>query len=307
MEKQEKKEKKLLTENRMATVNKRETSFEGLVSQLENGENGIYNMITKDKNVIFQPKVTITKQDLEDIPCLRQLRDTIIAWEAKLKRAEGKEAFIIKKALIEMRKDQYIIKAAYRKPLIPNKLVNTKHYIELNEEVEILADGRVQARGVSLMRPEVCSAILCNYSKLKQDAYGNFESDLWYLIYDFEELAEKALKDLPLLQRVMEYKIDGLQNQQIQELIEEEFNIKYSFEHLSSLWRKKIPNLIASAAEDQYLYWYYLNVEPGVYKKCSKCGQIKLANNKYFSKNNTSKSTFYSICKHCRNKKKGEY
>jgi hypothetical protein len=32
MEKQEKKEKKILTENRMTTVNKRETSFEGLVS-----------------------------------------------------------------------------------------------------------------------------------------------------------------------------------------------------------------------------------------------------------------------------------
>jgi hypothetical protein len=50
MEKQEKKEHKLLTENRMATVNKRETSFEGLVSQLENGEDGIYGMISNDKN-----------------------------------------------------------------------------------------------------------------------------------------------------------------------------------------------------------------------------------------------------------------
>jgi hypothetical protein len=54
MEKQEKKERKILTENRMMTVNKRETSFEGLVSQLENGEDGIYNMMTDgDKNIIF--------------------------------------------------------------------------------------------------------------------------------------------------------------------------------------------------------------------------------------------------------------
>ena len=43
MEKQERKEKKILTENRMTTVNKRETSYEGLASQLENGEDGIYN------------------------------------------------------------------------------------------------------------------------------------------------------------------------------------------------------------------------------------------------------------------------
>ena len=40
MEKQEKKDKKILTDNRMATVNKRETSLEGLVSQFENGEDG---------------------------------------------------------------------------------------------------------------------------------------------------------------------------------------------------------------------------------------------------------------------------
>ena len=32
MEKQEKKERKILTDNRMSTVNKRECSFEGLVS-----------------------------------------------------------------------------------------------------------------------------------------------------------------------------------------------------------------------------------------------------------------------------------
>jgi hypothetical protein len=68
MEKQEKKERTLLTDNRMATVSKRETSFEGLVSQLENGEDGIYNIMTNNKNTIFQPKVMITKADVEEIP-----------------------------------------------------------------------------------------------------------------------------------------------------------------------------------------------------------------------------------------------
>lgn len=53
MEKQERKERKILTDNRMMTVNKRETSFEGLISQFENGEDGIYNLITENKNIIF--------------------------------------------------------------------------------------------------------------------------------------------------------------------------------------------------------------------------------------------------------------
>jgi hypothetical protein len=81
MEKQERKERKILTENRMSTVNKRETSFEGLVSQLENGEDGIYNLINENKNQIFRPVIKITQKDLEEIPLLQQLRDTINLWE----------------------------------------------------------------------------------------------------------------------------------------------------------------------------------------------------------------------------------
>lgn len=307
MEKQEKKEKKLLTENRMATVNKRETSFEGLVSQLENGEDGIYNLITENKNTIFQPKVTITKKDVEEIPYLKQLKEAISAWEAKLKVTEGKDAFVIKKALIEMRKDQYVIKNAYRKPIIPNKLTRSRCLTPLDGEVKMLddEDGYVYPipEGVSLLDPVVCSAILCNYSRLKQDSQGEYEKDLWYLMEDFDKLCDQALKDYPLYDRIVEYKIDGLQNIDIQEKIQMEFGIKHSLEYISSLWRNKIPKLIASTAEDEYLSWYYLNVEKGHYKRCSRCGEIKLAHNKYFSKNKTSKDGFYSICKCCRNSK----
>jgi hypothetical protein len=77
MEKQERKERNILTENRLSTVNKRETSFEGLASQFENGEDGIYSIMNEDKNQIFKPKVSITKEDLEDIPCLKQLHEAI--------------------------------------------------------------------------------------------------------------------------------------------------------------------------------------------------------------------------------------
>ena len=168
MEKQEKKERKILTENRMMTVNKRETSFEGLVSQLENGEDGVYNLISENKNQILQPKVTITKKDLEEIEPLRQLRETIDTWEQVLKRTEGKNAFIIKKALIEMRKDQYLIKNAYRKPLVCSNIIRSTHSIELPEKMFALdADGYPIPEGITLLSPAVCSAILCNYSKLK--------------------------------------------------------------------------------------------------------------------------------------------
>jgi len=78
MEKEERKQRAILTENRLATINKRETSFEGLISKFENGEDGIYNILDiNNKTVIFQPKVEITKQDLIDIPELQQTQDAI--------------------------------------------------------------------------------------------------------------------------------------------------------------------------------------------------------------------------------------
>ena len=304
MEKQERKQRKILTDNRMMTVNKRECSFEGLVSQLENGEDGIYNLITDNKNQIFQPKVTITKKDLDEIQPLRQLREAINVWEAKLKVTEGKDAFVIKKALIEMRKDQYVIKNAYRRPIVPNKLTRSTHVIMLPDETSSFdEEGYPIPKGVSLLNPVVCSAILCNYSRLKEDSFDRFEGDLYYLMLAFDEIADKALKEYPLYEKIVECKVDGLQNTQIQEILQMEFGIKHSLEYISSLWRKKIPKLIASQAEDEYLYWYYLNIEKGKYKKCSRCGQVKLAHNKYFSKNKTSRDGFYSICKKCRNSK----
>ena len=303
MEKQEKKERKLLTENRMATVNKRETSFEGLVSQLENGEDGIYNMITNNKNQIFQPKVMITKKDVEEIPGLAQLREAIKMWEAKLKTATGREAFIIKTAIIDLRKDQYLLKDAYRRPIIAKNVTRSKHFIPLESDFSFDDEGYVVPEGVSLCDPKVVSAILCNYSMLKQEGWGEFERDLWYLMQEFDEVADAALKDYPLYDRICEYKVDGLQNIDIQEKLEEEFGIKHSVEYISSLWRNKIPKLIASEAEDRILDNYFLTEMKGKYKKCSRCGEVKLAHNKYFSKNKTSKDGFYSICKCCRNAK----
>jgi len=187
VEKQEKRQKAILTDNRFVTINKRETSFEGLVSQLENGENGIYNMITENRHVIFQPKVTITKQDLEDIPALRQLRDSIDYWEKRIKTSAGKEAYTIKRTLIDLRKDQYIIKNSYRGPIVPNKITRSPFSLPIEENFMGFSEkGTPLFKGVSLTDPKTCSAILCNYSALKQDSWDQFNGDIWYLMQDFD-------------------------------------------------------------------------------------------------------------------------
>jgi len=111
--KEERKSHLYLTDNRMITVARRETSFEGLAEKFENGEDGIYNLMTNDKNIIFAPKNTITEEDIENVPGLKQLREAIIQIEEEGKRAIGKRKYLLKKQLIEMRKDQYILKNSY--------------------------------------------------------------------------------------------------------------------------------------------------------------------------------------------------
>lgn len=306
MDKEERKKKKILTDNRMVTVNKRETSFEGLIGKLENGEDGIYNMIANDKNIIFTPKVGITQKDIDEIPALKELRKEIEKVEKAEKAAKGKKKFLLKKQLIEMRQDQYVIKSFYHQPVYCINGVKSFSKIDFNEKITIDEDGNVHSNGlISLFDPKHISALLCNYSRLKEDAWGKFYCDSYYLMEDLDNLIEKTLKEkYPFYYDLLIYKIDGKQNAEIQNLLYQDHGIKHSLEYISSLWRNKIPKLLAEKAQEDYLIWYYTTQEKGKWKKCSRCGQIKLAHNRFFSKNKTSKDGWYSICKECRNKKK---
>ena len=306
MDKEERKKKKILTDNRMVTVNRRETSFQGLAGQLENGEDGIYNMIANDKNIIFMPKVTITEEDIKEIPGLKDLRDAIDNVEKQFKAATGKRKFLLKKQLIEMRQDQYVLKSAYRQPMYMMNVTKSFSKLQLDGKITITEDGQVKSTElVSLFDQKHVSALLCNYSKLKEDAWSKFSSDSYYLMEDLDNLIERTLKDkYPLYYDLLIYKIDGKQNIEIQELLNEKHGIKHSVEYISSLWRNKIPKLLAEQAQEDYLIWYYTMQERGKWKRCSRCGEVKLAHNRFFSKNKTSKDGFYSICKCCRNKKK---
>ena len=306
MDKEERKNKKILTDNRMITVNKRETSFEGLVGKLENGEDGIYNMIANDKNIIFTPKVSITQEDIETIPPLKELRKAIEQVEAAEKRATGKKKFLLKKQLIEMRQDQYVIKNSYKQPIYCINGIKSFAKLDLTENITIDENGEIYTDClISLFNPKHISLLLCNYSKLKEETYSKFTSDAYYMMQDLDNLIEAALaENYPMYYDLLIYKIDGKHNTEIQDLLEINYGIRHSVEYISSLWRNKIPKLIAEKAKEEYLVWHYTEKEVGKWKRCSRCKCIKLAHNKFFSKNSTSKDGFYSICKSCRNKKK---
>lgn len=294
------------TDNRLITINKRQTSFQGLVGKFENGEDGVYNLFTEDKNIIFTPKISITEEDLEEIPALRELRNAIEQVEKAAKTARGKRKYLLKKQIIQMRQDQYVIKTSYKQPIFCLNAVKNFSSMSFDNNVSISQDGKIKDKSlISFMNPKHVSALLRNYSRLKEDCYGKFYTDGYYMMESLDKIVDKALKEkYPLYYSLLIYKIDGKSNLEIQDLLKKEHGIRHSVEYISSLWRNKIPKLIAEQAEIDFLHWYYLEKEKGKWKKCSRCGEIKLAHNKFFSKNNSSKDGFYSICKQCRNKRK---
>lgn len=308
MTKEEKKEKKILTNNRLVTIKKRETSFEGLSDKMENGEDGIYN-ITSDlgKNILLTHKDPITQKDIDNSLELQNLKKAIEEVEKEYLAATGKRKYLLKKQIIEMRQDQYVIRNGNRGGTYTRNGSASSAIAKVSFDDKIYFDDNnnpVNDGLISFFNPKHIQALLCNYSDLKQAAYGNFDNDLWYLMEDLDNLIEKTLKEnYPLYYDLLIYKIDGKTNLEIQYLLERDHNVIHSIEYLSSLWRKKIPKLLAEQAEEDYLLWYYTTQEYGQWKRCTRCGEVKLAHNKFFSKNKSSKDGWYSLCKACRNSK----
>lgn len=299
--KEEKKEHLYMTDNRRITIDRRETSFEGLAEKFENGADGIYNLITNDKNIIFQHRQEITPEDIETIPGLRELRDCIEQTEAAGKVATGRKKYLLKKQLIEMRKDQYVLKSAFRPTISVMPSHGGVNKINLEERRWIDEAGNPQSDGlVTLFNPKHVSALLCNYYALKIETRGRFHDDFYYLLRDLDATMKKALKDHPAYFDIIKYKMDNKTNLEIQQMLLEKHNISHSLQYISQLWRNRIPKIIAEQAQDDFIVAEYELNHPDQMKECVRCGELKPAITRFYSPNKNTKDGWYCWCKKCR-------
>lgn len=304
--KEKKEEHPITTKNREVTINKRQVSFEEIVTHLENGEDGIYNLIINDKNQFLDPKDSISEKDIAEIPGIKELLDIIDnLWKQEAK-ATGKRRFSLRKQIIETYQQIYLLKASARNAPAKGKLPSQfQGFIQRSIPENIYLDENDMPKSdaaLSLLNPSHVSFLLCYYSQLKQEAQEHINSDMHALLLDLENIVDDALREYPVYYDLLIWKIDGLKNNEIQELMRKIHGEEHTEQYYSSVWRKRIPNLIVEEAQRQYLIWYYTNKVYGKWKKCSKCGEIKPAHNLFFSKNSSS-SGWYSQCKHCRNTK----
>ena len=112
-----------------------------------------------------------------------------------------------------MRQDQYIIKNAYKPPVYLLNATKSFNTINFHEDIKVI-DGQIKDKSfISFFNPTHISALLCNYSRLKEDCWGKFYTDGYYLMEDLDNLIEKTLKnDYPLYYDLLIHKIDKKQN-----------------------------------------------------------------------------------------------
>lgn len=92
MTKEEKQSKKILTENRLVTINKRELSYQGLAESFDGGEDTIYNLVVEnDKSSFFCPRTPITEEEVEEIPDLKRLAHSIDSLKKLLDKSSGRK------------------------------------------------------------------------------------------------------------------------------------------------------------------------------------------------------------------------
>lgn len=305
--KKERKERKIINDNRMVTIDKHETSFEGLAEKFEMNADGIYDLFTDNTNqYITCQKPKITAEMIAEVPGLSDTIEIIKSLEQQYSRASGKRKYLLKKSIIEFRRNQYLAIQSYYQPTHANAQ-RTRPNIDsptLNETYDIEGDSVITGGNLSLGNPRHVQSLLCNYSELKQDTYDKFNSDMYYILQDLEDcIAEGVELVNPLYYEILVLKIDGLSNKEIHDALLSKFDKTYTPEYISCIWRQKIPKMIADTAKKKYIDYYYTEIEKGRWKRCSRCGQIKLLHPLYFSKNCTSKDGYYSICKECRNKR----
>lgn len=258
----------------------------------------IEHKIANDKTIIFKPRNSITKDDVLCIPYMRQLRNEIKTWEGI--KETGRAAYIVKSALIEMRKEQYILKEAYRRPISIPPQHSARPPLTLPDDTYVDAAGELHVRGISLCDPNVCSVVLAHYPK----AAPTLSSDFFFLLLSFDEFLERVLKDNPLYEKVVRMRLEGYSNQEVKDAVEAEGNPEHPLEYYCVIFSQKVPRLIARAAQQEFMTWHYeANHLP--FKTCTKCGRTMPANRMFFSRGSNNRyNSFYSICKECRGHKR---
>lgn len=281
------KEDGILNKKRMEHIQKKECVSLDLVYEDENNEDVDGYNIGSDKpnnNRIYKSYKVIKKDNnkYNDI-------DLMTKFEKNLKGNN----------LREMRADKKILKKHYN-PYIEFSRIGfySTKYNKDNIFPQTFADI-IDFEKLDEDNKKQIHNILKYYSDLKQFAYEEPDNDISHILRVIEDLIENVgfpdyLKDILI------WNIDKLSLNEIKQKLQVKYGLDYSEEYIAKIWTQIIPDKIYTYFKNSYEDWLYTYKLRGKWKTCSKCGEVKLANERYFSKDSNRKDELDVYCKECR-------
>lgn len=341
--------------NSYKTSDDKVISYDKLMESPGNDEQTFKDAYTRDiykkqKPIISRPKYNKKTGELidigdADIPGMVELWERLDHLDKWVQMLSGKippeEGYLmfeddyrlyrIKHNLIDMRRQQYYLKDAYKPEIHFQKLDHPKtqfydwdgqaaywitfdqwkYRVEHSYTHTISCDikdyeTRETANGLEV-KWVVCEhnfdwtnylhvrALINQYATLKEALYDKLDTYGRTLIWDLERYIEMAQLS-PLRRAVLQGRLDQKPCEQICAELERDFGVTYSTYYLSSLISNEIPKTIATTA----LKWQLLIETPkDQLKVCNKCGRALPRHPLFYTKNNGRKDGLQSSCREC--------
>lgn len=224
----------------------------------------------------------LEKEDLEKYPPMKDYYEFYNYLKEESKRLWGtknlsKEEMVrrgkIKKLLPEIKKDMIDAKKQLQMPIIWKSPLKD--------------NGGADYDLLDMFDKEVVKELLRVHKGV------DLQDDLSCILVDLENLINK-IEFTDKQRKVLELWSNGLATGEISKKLNVKPNTVVGC--LNS-----VVDLIIKQYEKEYEEWYYLNIRKGIYKKCSRCGEVKLVSQ--FDKDKKGKYGVRGYCKNCYDRK----
>lgn len=261
----------------------KEPSYEGFVNRNNGDEEEVIDfLVRKGKNYKNCIKQKIYTEDLKDeeLECVAQYEESINNLRQQSQSAKNNEDMRLKRLcdnqIGSMKVDQLMCK---------DMLKGTIYFKQaLADSTEIDYDKFDYSNKEHVM------------ALLKVTSSQDFNNDIYCMICDLEN----TIKKCDFSKAEQEVMRCWREKDSTQEGIAKTLGVT---QQSINKTLSRICSKISSKYMEDYEDWYYLNVEKGKYKKCSKCGEVKLVSK--FSAKKGSADGLQGFCKECdKNRKK---
>ena len=341
--------------NSYKTLDDKVVSYDELMESPGSDEQAFRDAYTRDVYKKQKPAISRPKYDKKtgelidigdaDIPGMVELWERLDHYEKWLRILQGKEPpdenflifeddyrlYRLKHNLIDMRRQQYYLKDAYKPEIHFQKLDHPKaqfydwdgqsaywipydkweyrvthsytHTVSRNiadYEVRETPNGKevkwvVCEHNFDWTNYKHVRALINQYQNLKEALNEKLDTYGRTLIWDLERYIEMT-NFPPLRMAVLQGRLDQKPCEQICADLEHDFGVTYSTYYLSSLISNEIPKTIATTA----LRWKLLVETPkDQLKVCNKCGRALPRHPLFYTKNNGRKDGLQSSCREC--------